>query len=41
MSKKIEDLLAEAGAAAENYDIEDTLPDNVEVKSYNRNGVSI
>lgn len=35
MSKKIEDVLAEEGAAAENYDIEDTLPANVEVKRPN------
>lgn len=35
MSKKIEDVLAEEGAAAENYDIEDILPDNVEVKRPN------
>ncbi|MGH9091143.1 MAG: CopG family transcriptional regulator [Acidimicrobiales bacterium] len=31
MSKKIEDMLAEEGAAAENYDIEDTVPEGVAV----------
>lgn len=35
MSKKIEDVLAEEGAAAENYDIEDTLSDDIEVKRPN------
>ena len=31
MSKKIDDVLAEEGAAAENYDIEDTVPAGVAV----------
>ncbi|HLG67020.1 MAG TPA: CopG family transcriptional regulator [Acidimicrobiales bacterium] len=31
MSKKIDDLLAEEGAAAENYDIEYTVPEGVAV----------
>lgn len=31
MSKKIDDVLAEEGAAAENYDIEDTVPEGVAV----------
>ncbi len=35
MTKKIDEVLAEEGAAAENYEIPDALPDNVEVSRPN------
>lgn len=35
MSKKIDEVLAEEGAAAESYEIADTLPKNVEVSRPN------
>lgn len=35
MSKKIEEVLAEEGESAENYEIPDALPDNVEVSRPN------
>jgi hypothetical protein len=35
MSKKIDEVLAEEGAAAENYELPDVLPENVEVSRPN------
>ncbi|MHB1487852.1 MAG: hypothetical protein ACYCS7_07645 [Acidimicrobiales bacterium] len=35
MSKKIDEVLAEEGAAAENYELPDALPDNVDVSRPN------
>lgn len=35
MTKKIDEVLAEEGAAAENYEISDALPDNVEISRPN------
>lgn len=35
MSKKVDDVLAEEGAAAENYDVEGTLPESVVLTRHN------